>query len=61
MQRSRINGIMAEAHDMIRAHGFVLPPFADWAPDEFRARKAEAAHVIDARCGWDITDYGAGR
>ncbi len=61
MQRSRINEIMAEAQDMIRAHGFVLPPFAGWTPDEFRARKAEAAHLIAARCGWDITDYGAGR
>ncbi|WP_373353750.1 D-lyxose/D-mannose family sugar isomerase [Pseudoroseicyclus sp. CXY001] len=61
MKRSRINSIMDEAAEMIRAHGFILPPFAGWSPEEFRARKAEAAHVIDARCGWDITDYGAGR
>ncbi len=61
MKRSRINRIMAEAGDMIRKHGFVLPPFANWTPDEFKARKDEARHVIDARCGWDITDYGAGR
>lgn len=61
MQRSRINAVMAEAEAMIRAHGFTLPPFAQWSPDAFRARKAEAAHLIDARCGWDITDYGAGR
>jgi D-lyxose ketol-isomerase len=61
MKRSRINQIMAEADEMIRRHGFVLPPFARWTPDEFRARKDDARHVIDARCGWDITDYGAGR
>ncbi|NDV01965.1 D-lyxose/D-mannose family sugar isomerase [Pseudoroseicyclus tamaricis] len=61
MKRSRINAIMAEAAEMIRAHGFVLPPFANWSPEEFQARKEAAAHVIDARCGWDITDYGAGR
>ena len=61
MKRSRINAIMAEADDMIRAHGFVLPPFAYWRPDEFAARADTARHVIDARCGWDITDYGAGR
>ena len=61
MKRSRINAIMAEAHDMIRAHGFTLPPFAHWSPGEFHARRDAARHVIDARCGWDITDYGAGR
>jgi hypothetical protein len=61
MKRSEINRIMAEADEMIRAHGFALPPFARWSPDEFRARAGEARHVIDARCGWDITDYGAGR
>ena len=61
MKRSRINAIMADAAAMIERHGFALPPFAHWSPDEFRARKDEARHVIDARCGWDITDYGAGR
>ena len=60
MKRSRINQIMAEADEMIRSHGFVLPPFAYWTPDEFKARKDEAGAVIEARCGWDITDYGAG-
>ncbi|SMX47789.1 D-lyxose/D-mannose family sugar isomerase [Maliponia aquimaris] len=61
MKRSRINQIMAEADDMIRSFGFALPPFAYWTPDEFTARKDAARHVIAARCGWDITDYGAGR
>ena len=61
MKRSRINDIMAEADEMIRWHGFALPPFAYWSPDEFQANKDKAAAVIDARCGWDITDYGAGR
>lgn len=60
MKRSRINQIMAEADAMIRAHGFVLPPFAYWSPEEFKRRAARASHVITARCGWDITDYGAG-
>lgn len=60
MKRSEINEIMAAADDLITAHGFVLPPFARWSPEEFAARKTQARHVIDARCGWDITDYGAG-
>jgi hypothetical protein len=61
MKRSRINQIMREADAMIRHYGFVLPPFAHWTPDQFRARTGDAGAVIQARCGWDITDYGQGR
>jgi D-lyxose ketol-isomerase len=60
MKRSRINDIMAQADDMIRSYGFVLPPWAYWTPDEMIAHKVEAAEVIKARNGWDITDYGKG-
>ena len=60
MKRSRINRIMAEAGEMIRSKGFVLPPFADWSPEEFGSRVAQARHVIDTRCGWDVTDFGLG-
>ena len=60
MKRSRINDIIAESDDMMRSYGFTLPPFAYWTPEDFKARKAEAKNVIDARCGWDISDYGAG-
>lgn len=61
MKRSRINELVTHGDEMIRSYGFTLPPFAFWTPEQFRAQKAEAAHVIDARCGWDVTDYGAGR
>ncbi|MDT8856188.1 D-lyxose/D-mannose family sugar isomerase [Paracoccaceae bacterium Fryx2] len=60
MQRSRINRIMAEADAFIRSFGFVLPPFAYWAPEAFAARR-DAGRIVDARMGWDITDYGQGR
>jgi len=60
MKRSRINRIMAEADQMIRSFGFTLPPFASWSPDRFRAQKDGARRIIDARMGWDITDYGQG-
>jgi hypothetical protein len=61
MKRSRVNDLLAEGEDMIRSFGFVLPPFADWTPDDFRSRQQTAGHIIAARCGWDVTDYGAGR
>lgn len=61
MKRSTINQIMADAAEMIRSYGFQLPPFAFWTPEEFQARRDAAQALIAARCGWDITDYGAGR
>ncbi|AKS47208.1 hypothetical protein SAMN05444287_3152 [Octadecabacter temperatus] len=60
MKRSRINDIIAESDEMMRKYGFALPPFAYWTLDEFKSRKDIAKNVIDARCGWDITDYGDG-
>ena len=50
MKRSRINEIMAAADEMIRHYGFVLPPFANWSPDQFKANAHRARRVIDARC-----------
>jgi len=60
MKRSSINEVMAAADDLIRQFGFTLPPFAYWTPDEFKANAPRARAVIDARLGWDITDYGRG-
>jgi len=61
MKRSTINAIMAEADDFIRSFGFALPPFAYWTPEDMRANAGRARSVIEARLGWDITDYGRGR
>lgn len=61
MKRSAINAILAEAAAFIGGHGFALPPFADWRPATFATKAANARHVIDTRCGWDITDYGQDR
>ena len=62
MKRSEINTIIGRADEMIRSHGFRLPPFAYWTPGEFAARVADgsARRIAGARMGWDITDYGQG-
>lgn len=61
MKRSEINSIMAEADDFIRRFGFRLPPFAYWSPDEMKQRRGQISGIVDARLGWDITDYGLNR
>jgi D-lyxose ketol-isomerase len=59
MLRSRVNEILLEADSFIRSFGYVMPPFAYWTPAEMQAKKP--AGIVDARLGWDITDYGEGR
>lgn len=61
MKRSEVNDIIRAADDFIRSFGFLLPPFAYWSPDELAARRAEIGGIVDARLGWDITDYGQGK
>lgn len=60
MNRSEINDILRDGQDFIRSFGFHLPPFADWTPDAFRARKDQAGAILSAGLGWDLTDFGLG-
>ena len=60
MKRSEVNDILRAGDDFIRSFGYFLPPFANWSPVEMKARKASIPGIIDARLGWDITDYGKG-
>jgi D-lyxose ketol-isomerase len=52
---------MRAADEFIRSFGFRLPPFAYWSPEEMQARRGAIGGIVDARLGWDITDYGQGR
>jgi D-lyxose ketol-isomerase len=59
MQRSRVNEIIKQADAFIRSFGYIMPPFAYWSPDELKSR--QTAGIVEARLGWDITDYGEGK
>ena len=59
MKRSRVNEIIREADAFIRSFGYVMPPFAYWTPEELKQRRPVG--IVDARLGWDITDYGQGK
>lgn len=60
MKRSEINVVLRAGAAFMRSHGYVLPPFANLTPAEFKARRAELAGLVEARLGWDVTDYGKG-
>jgi D-lyxose ketol-isomerase len=61
MKRSEINEILRAADDFVRSLGCALPPFAQWSPEEMRARRASIDAIVDGRLGWDITDFGQDR
>src|SRR5690606_26707009 len=60
IRRSQINAIIGEADEFIRSFGYALPPFARLSPAQMKERRSELAGVVEARLGWDITDYGSG-
>ncbi|MFC5586766.1 D-lyxose/D-mannose family sugar isomerase [Nitratireductor kimnyeongensis] len=60
MKRSKVNEILREGEAFIRSFGYVMPPFADWTPDEMKQRRDSIGGIVDASLGWDITDYGRG-
>jgi D-lyxose ketol-isomerase len=59
MKRSRVNDIIREGDAFIRSFGYIMPPFAYWSPKDMQSRRPEG--IVDARLGWDITDYGQGK
>jgi len=59
MKRSQINEIIRESDAFIRSHGFHLPPFAYWTPEDWSTKGSEVSEIVDNQLGWDITDFGS--
>jgi D-lyxose ketol-isomerase len=60
MNRSEINRLIEDAAAFAGSHGFLLPPFAFWSPQEWRSIGPEADEIRDCMLGWDLTDFGSG-
>ena len=61
MKRSEINAAIKNMEELINKHGFEIPPFCKWTPQERKVKGSEYDEIRDNRLGWDITDYGLGR
>lgn len=61
MKRSKINAVIKEMEQLINEHGFELPPFCGWTPQEWESKSHEYDEIRDNMLGWDITDYGLGK
>ncbi|MEA5047407.1 MAG: D-lyxose/D-mannose family sugar isomerase [Eubacteriales bacterium] len=60
MKRSEINRAIRRMESFAKEHGFVLPPFCHWTPEDWFKRDHEFNEIRDNMLGWDVTDYGAG-
>jgi D-lyxose ketol-isomerase len=60
MKRSEINRFIEEAADFFAENQFVLPPFANWTPADWKQCGNEAAELRAYRLGWDVTDFNSG-
>lgn len=59
MKRSAINQAIAHARHILHRHRFILPPFADDSPDAWQNAR-DRQDIINARLGWDVTDFNLG-
>ncbi len=61
MKRSEINAALTRSIALCERHNFHLPPWAQWAPDDWLRAGHEYDEVRDCGLGWDVTDFGSGR
>lgn len=61
MKRSEINRRISEAAAFFSENHFMLPPYADWSPDDWRQRGSDAEELCTHKLGWDVTDFNSGK
>ena len=60
MKRSEINQAIRRMEAFAGLHGFELPPFCAFTPEDWQRKNHEFDEIRDNMLGWDVTDYGAG-
>ena len=60
MKRSEINKAIKTMEELAVKHGFALPPFCRFSPEEWQIKGGEYDEIRDNMLGWDVTDYGEG-
>ena len=60
MKRSEVNNCIRYMENLISKHGFALPQFCSWTPEDWQDKDHEYDEIRDNMLGWDITDFGQG-
>ncbi|MFO1150002.1 MAG: D-lyxose/D-mannose family sugar isomerase [Alsobacter sp.] len=60
MLRSFIDARIDEALALCRRHGYALPPFARWSPQEAVRHPAALEAMASGGLGWNVVEFGSG-
>ena len=60
MKRSEINQLIRDSKDFFNEMKFYLPPWAFWAPEDWKGKYDTCSEIVDNMHGWDLTDFGSG-
>jgi D-lyxose ketol-isomerase len=60
MKRSEINRILTDAKEFMAGKCFLLPPWANWSPADWKKNLTGTTEIRNNFLGWDITDFGSG-
>ena len=60
MKRSEVNTVIKGVEEFFLKHGFMLPEWASWTPEEWKGKYEKCYEIVDNKLGWDITDFGSG-
>ena len=60
MKRSEINAVIKKFEALLDEHKFLLPPYLNFTPEEWKTKGHEYDEIRDNALGWDVTDYGEG-
>ena len=56
MKRSEINQYIREAKAFMTKYHFMLPPWADWTPDDWKTKGPECDDIRERAMGWDLME-----
>ena len=60
MKRSEINQLIKKAKAFFVKNNFLLPPFAEWTPVDWKQKGLECKEITSHHLGWDLSDFGSG-
>lgn len=60
MKRSEINAVIKKFEALLAEHKFLLPPYLNFTPEDWKTKGHEYDEIRDNALGWDVTDYGEG-
>ncbi len=60
MKRSEINQLIRNSIEFFNEMKFNLPPWAFWAPEEWKGKYDTCSEIVENMHGWDLTDFGSG-